>query len=118
MLIGRRPTTRSRLSRATSKKQATQGATDHDKEQQASLHVATAEPLIQLPTLTEANGSMEAFVAMRMRQKEADTVKSPANTTPTINQSAENVVEEDVLPDVEAEDEEAGIFSPLLTKFI
>lgn len=118
MLIGRGPTTRSRHNHATSKKQATKSATDHEKEKHASLHVNAAEPLVQLPTPTEANGTMEAFIAMRKRQMEAATVKSPANTTPTINQSAENVVEEDVMPDIEVEDEEVSIFSPFINKII
>lgn len=111
VLIGRGPTTRSRANTVISQKQGTEDATE--KENQSLSHMEPAEPLIQLPSI-EANGSMEAFWAMRKRQKEAAaaTSKISPSTTATTKTATENVVEENVFPDIE-EEEEAGIFFPL-----
>ena len=71
------------------------------------LHVEPAEPLIQLPTPTQAQGSMAAFWAMRKGQKE-ETVANAAATTKT---STENVVVNNILPDIEEEEETCYIIS-------
>lgn len=65
-----------------------------------------AEPHIELPTPTEAHGSMAAFWAMRKRQKEEAAAKASA-TTKASAAVTENVVAENVFPDIE-EEEEAG----------
>ena len=71
-----------------------------------------AEPLIQLPTPTEAQGSMAAFWAMRKRKKE----EAAANAAATTKTSAENVVVNNIMPDIE-EEEETGYIISFITRF-
>lgn len=76
------------------------------------------EPQIELPTPTEAIGSMAAFFAMRKRQQDEAASKAPTTKTPTTAKASvaatENVLAENVLPDIEQEQEAGYLLSFLL----